>query len=254
MSQRRAWTDRYGAEVEPKDVEDWARAPLHAKEPQKVADVPVKVKKRKKALYDGDVSGIAAALVANVEASRPDRGELVLEQPPAEAPLLQRPNAVRGRDGDPVLLNGLMLPLPPSSNRYWKDFLIVKKGTRFPFQVFSMKHLYQMVRHMNAPSPESEEYIERIRQLAMEKRFRFMTERDLEARILVCPRDRRSMDAHNYAKVLLDAFQHAGVYEDDAQVKQCWVGLGPIMEGGRVIVSLREITMDRDALLREFWG
>lgn len=164
----------------------------------------------------------------------------------------QRPNAVI-KNGGPQLLKGLMLPLPPSANRYWTSFLMVRKGTRFPFEVFSMKHLYQMVRMMNHPSKDAEAYAKSIGEYALQKGFRFFTAKPLRVDVLVCPRNKGSIDVHNYTKVLLDVLEQAGVYEDDAQIKDLRTYEGPIIKGGRVVVSMWEISPDRDALLREMW-
>jgi len=167
-------------------------------------------------------------------------------------PIEQRPNAVI-KNGGPQLLKGLMLPLPPSANRYWKSFLMVRKGTRFPLLIASMKALYTHVRHMNAPGEDAVAYSKHLEEVANQRGFRFFTNKPLRVDLVVCPRDRRSIDAHNYAKVILDVFEHIGVYEDDAQVEDLRVRLGPVIPGGRILVSLWEIQPEKQKILDEAW-
>lgn len=171
---------------------------------------------------------------------------------PAEEEIVQRPNAVV-RDGGTQLLRGLMLPLPPSANRYWRSLMMVVKGTKFPLTATSMQHLYKLVRLMNVPTEDNKLYCKRIGEMALQRGFRFFTSKPLRMEVVVCPRDRRSIDAHNYAKVLLDALEQAGLYEDDAQVEELRVRMGSVIKGGRVVVSLWEIAPDRDAILKEAW-
>jgi Holliday junction resolvase RusA-like endonuclease len=177
--------------------------------------------------------------------------------PPDSAPIdpktLQRPNAVI-KNGGPQLLRGLMLPFPPSANRYWQQLIMVKKGSKFPIYIPNPRAIYQCLRSMQTPTDDARAYIERIKESAMQRGFQFFTEKDLRMELLVCPRDRREIDPHNYEKVVLDALQHAGVYHDDKQVKDLRTRLGPVMEEGRLIISLWEVKYDPNAVLREAWG
>lgn len=145
----------------------------------------------------------------------------------------QRPNAVI-RNGGPQLLRGLILPMPPSSNRYWEHASVYSRKRR----------KYTAVTYV---SKEAKAYRLAIAELALIKRFRFWTEKSLYMKILVCPPANRG-DCHNYGKVLLDAMQDAGVFVNDSQV-EVEIRRGPVINGGRVVVSLWEITPDRQALL-----
>lgn len=167
--------------------------------------------------------------------------------------IVQRPNAVI-RNGGPQLLRGLMLPLPPSANAYWRSMPMVKKGTVFPLYIRSFKELYTRIRAITFPSDAAKDYVKTIKELAIQRGFMFNTEKPLRVDIVVCPRDRREVDAHNYEKVLLDAFQQAQVYADDSQIIDVRTRLGPIIKGGRVVVSMCETQHDPDAVLKEAWG
>lgn len=176
------------------------------------------------------------------------------EAPPAPAvfDLPQRPNSVI-RNGGPQLLRGLMLPLCPSANRYWRSMPMVKKGTQFPLYIRSFKELFTKIRATTFPSDDAKAYIKSMKEYAIQRGFMFNTDKPLRVDVVVCPRDRREIDAHNYTKVLLDAFEQAGVVVDDSQCIDVRVRIGPIIKGGRVVVSMWEIQSDPDAVLKECW-
>ena len=155
-----------------------------------------------------------------------------------------RPNAVI-RNGGPRLLRGLVLPLPPSSNRYWTNLLTPLRGVRFPLTVFNLRMLYKSFRTLSAPSKEAKEYCKAVEEIVIQRNCRFFTEKDLRITVLVCPRDRRKIDAHNYTKVLFDAMEKAGVFSNDSQLVDERTQLGPIRKNGCVIVSLWELPADR---------
>lgn len=164
----------------------------------------------------------------------------------------QRPNSVI-RNGGPHLLRGLMLPLCPSSNGYWRSMPTVRKGTQFPLYIPNYKAMFSKIRATTFPTDEAKDYIATIKEMAIQRQFRFMTDKDLRIDILVCPRDRRELDPHNYEKVVLDALQEAQVYNDDAQVKDCRTRLGPIIKGGRLVISLWEIKYNPDEAFKDAW-
>jgi len=61
----------------------------------------------------------------------------------------------------------------------------------------------------------------------------------LEVKVVLCPPDRRRRDEDNFAgKALFDALTHAGVWEDDSQIKRKIVEWGPIVKGGRVEINI----------------
>lgn len=164
----------------------------------------------------------------------------------------QRPNAVI-KNGGPQLLQGLRLPMPPSKNRCYLSMPMVKKGTSFPMVVRSFKELMGKIRCMTFPSTAAKDYFKWIKEHAIQRGYRFGTQKMLRLDLVVCPRDRRKIDAHNYSEVMLDAFQEAGVYEDDSQIEELRVRLGPVVKEGCIIVSLWEITPDHNAILKEAW-
>lgn len=118
----------------------------------------------------------------------------------------------------------LVLPFPPSVNTYWRApnsgplngrHLISQKGREF--QSAACAAIIEQLRKLPKPSSEA---------AAVE--------------ITLYPPDQRRRDIDNYNKALFDALTHAGVWEDDSQVKRMLVEWGPVVPKGKV-----EITINR---------
>ncbi|WP_159137369.1 RusA family crossover junction endodeoxyribonuclease, partial [Citrobacter braakii] len=52
------------------------------------------------------------------------------------------------------------------------------------------------------------------------------------------PPDARRRDIDNYNKALFDALTHAGIWEDDSQIKRMLVEWGPIVPKGKVEITI----------------
>lgn len=116
----------------------------------------------------------------------------------------------------------LVLPFPPSVNAYWRSpnsgplkgrTLISAKGRAF--QSAACAAIIEQLRRLPKPSTSP---------AAVE--------------ILLCPPDARRRDIDNYNKALFDALTHAGVWEDDSQVKRMLVEWGPITPKGKVEITI----------------
>jgi len=105
----------------------------------------------------------------------------------------------------------------------------------------SFKDLMMNIRAMTFPSDDAKNYIKYLTELSLVNRWKYFSDKKLRVDMMVCPRDRRVIDAHNYSKVLLDAMQTAGMFIDDNQVVELTVVLGPIVKGGNIIVDMWEI-------------
>lgn len=116
----------------------------------------------------------------------------------------------------------LILPFPPSVNTYWRApnsgplkgrHLISAKGRAF--QSTACAAIIEQLRRLPKPSSEP-----------------------AAVDIVLFPPDKRRRDIDNYNKALFDALTHAGVWEDDSQVKRMHVEWGPVTPGGKVDITI----------------
>jgi crossover junction endodeoxyribonuclease RusA len=116
----------------------------------------------------------------------------------------------------------LTLPFPPSVNTYWRApnkgplagrHLISAAGRKY--QSDACAAIIEQLRRLPKPSAEA---------AAVE--------------IMLYPPDARRRDIDNYNKALFDALTHAGVWEDDNQVKRMLVEWGPVIKKGRVEITI----------------
>ena len=111
---------------------------------------------------------------------------------------------------------GVELPWPPSVNRYYRVFrnriLISRDGRKYRMMVVS--RLGGINRKLTG---------------------------EVSVEIDLYPPDRRRRDIDNPLKCLLDSMTHAGVYEDDSQIKDIELHMRePMPPKGLVHVTLRE--------------
>ncbi len=101
----------------------------------------------------------------------------------------------------------LILPFPPSVNTYWRH---PNKGA------FAGKSLISAAGR-KFQSAACAAIVEQLRRLPKP------TSAPASVEIVLFPPDNRIRDLDNYNKALFDALTHAGVWEDDSQVKkECW--------------------------------
>ena len=117
----------------------------------------------------------------------------------------------------------LTLPYPPSINHYWRRVgprtLISREGRTFRKNVCAL---------LGGGGPRKPPAGGRIA-LAMD----------------AFPPDRRRRDLDNIQKAVLDALQHAGIYEDDSQVDLLVTRRRQPVKGGRLEIELNEIPLRR---------
>lgn len=113
----------------------------------------------------------------------------------------------------------LLLPFPPTTNTYWRTWkgrmILSARGRQYRTDV--------MAAILGNGKPNT------------------FTGR-LAVMIQFSPPDRRRRDLDNFTKGLLDALQHAGVYEDDSQIDDLHLKRGPIVEHGEALVIIEQVT------------
>ncbi|HGT2737073.1 TPA: RusA family crossover junction endodeoxyribonuclease [Klebsiella pneumoniae] len=116
----------------------------------------------------------------------------------------------------------LVLPFPPSVNTYWRA---PNKGPLAGRHLISAEgRKYQ--------SAACAAIIEQLRRLPKP------TTAPAAVEITLFPPDMRRRDLDNYNKALFDALTHAGVWEDDSQVKRMAIEWGENVKGGRVEITI----------------
>lgn len=100
----------------------------------------------------------------------------------------------------------LTLPFPPSVNTYWRA---PNKGP------LAGRHLVSAAGR-KYQSEACAAIVEQLRRLPKPSTT------PAAVSITLFPPDQRRRDLDNYNKALFDALTHAGVWEDDSQVKKCW--------------------------------
>ncbi|MEA9393141.1 RusA family crossover junction endodeoxyribonuclease [Acerihabitans sp. TG2] len=125
----------------------------------------------------------------------------------------------------------LLLPFPPSVNSYWRSpntgplagrHLISSDGRRYRTAVFAS--VVEQLRRMPVALVD-----------------------ELTVSLVLCPPDQRRRDLDNCFKALFDALTHAGIWQDDSQVKRlsaCW---GPITKPGQVKITIGEFIREEDS-------
>jgi len=119
-------------------------------------------------------------------------------------------------DGEEILL-----PYPPSINRYWRNIQVGSKGRTLI-------------------SREGRDYREDVL-LLLRGRDQPILNGRLSVTMGLHPPDKRRRDLDNTIKVPLDALTHAGVWLDDSQIDEIVIRRLSVVEGGLLKVTLVEL-------------
>ncbi len=117
----------------------------------------------------------------------------------------------------------LHLPFPPSMNTYWRSpsrgafkgkVLISEKGRRFRLNVMA-----DVLAHFKGRTPKPiTGYV--------------------SLTLFLFPPCNRRRDLDNFIKAIQDALTHAGVWQDDSQVKHLDIEWGEKVAGGKAVVTI----------------
>jgi crossover junction endodeoxyribonuclease RusA len=109
----------------------------------------------------------------------------------------------------------ITLPYPPSLNSYYRSYkgrvVISSDGKNYRTIVF-----------------------------ALSRGFSSLGSKRLAVSVFANPPDKRKRDLDNLLKSLLDALEHAGLFDDDSQIDCLKIFRGKPIKDGQVIVSIRE--------------
>lgn len=116
------------------------------------------------------------------------------------------------------------LPWPPSLNNCWRHVVIPSRGGKGRSCTLLSKdgRLYREAVVKQCNGGES-----------MAGRLKVTLE--------LYPPTRRSCDVDNYAKSVLDALTHAGVYSDDSQVDDLRIIRRNVLRGGKCAVTIEQM-------------
>jgi len=119
----------------------------------------------------------------------------------------------------------LTLPYPPTVNTYWRVVngrpIISAKGRTYRKDT-------QVIVFIQSDTG-----------------FKPIAER-VSVNIIAHPPDKRKRDLDNILKALLDAMQHAGVYEDDGQIDELSIKRGEVRNPGEVEVTIGRVSDEAD--------
>lgn len=147
-----------------------------------------------------------------------------------EAALPQIPLPRNLAVGEPVF--ECRLPYPPSVNHYLRYGPAISKKT-------GKQYLAKFM------TKKGNDYRQKVKRVC---RGRKTLTGPLAIEITTHPPDRLRRDIDNVLKCLLDAMQHAGVYEDDNQIARLTIERGQKADGGSVKVSIRQIALPQPTL------
>ena len=140
----------------------------------------------------------------------------------------------------------IVLPWAPSTNSYYRHVEIPLGKGKPACPVCGRRHC----RVATLLSDAGRNYLRDVdRQLFMDVPEGVIFRGDLELSIVLFPPDRRSIDADNRFKAVLDSLkrrpkddkQTAWLMEDDSQVKKLSAVIGPVSKGGKCVVTIAEI-------------
>jgi len=116
----------------------------------------------------------------------------------------------------------LKLPYPPSVNHYWG-------------QLGSRKYL----------GKKGKEFRENVFIAAYNAREGVLNGR-LHMEVYLYPPDKRKRDVDNVLKPLLDALEHAGVYENDSQIDKLCITRKEVTSGGYCEIVISQLLNAHD--------
>jgi crossover junction endodeoxyribonuclease RusA len=90
-------------------------------------------------------------------------------------------------------------------------------------------------------SAKGREFREAVQAFVIENNISKFGDKKLKLTLILRPRDKRKIDIDNRIKAVLDALEHAGVFDNDFQVDHIEMIRGEQIKGGLLHVVIEEI-------------
>ena len=91
-------------------------------------------------------------------------------------------------------------------------------------------------------SAKGREFREAVQVFVIENNIPKFGDKKLKLTLILRPRDKRKIDIDNRIKAVLDALEHAGVFDNDFQVDHIEMIRGEQIKGGLLNVVIEEMT------------
>lgn len=114
----------------------------------------------------------------------------------------------------------LVLPFPPTVNTYWRSVYLPRQR-----------------RSQVLISERGRTYRKDVIAIVKARQIKPLLG-DLRVDALFNPPDRLRRDLDNLPKALLDALAHAGLFEDDSQIREMHLRFGSVLRGGQAVVRV----------------
>ena len=96
-------------------------------------------------------------------------------------------------------------------------------------------------------SKAGREFREQVIQYVIDNSIPKFGERKLKITLILRPRDKRKIDIDNRIKAVLDALEHAGVFDDDFHIDHIEMIRGEPIKGGLLHVCIEEVANPRQS-------